>query len=211
MRFHATPPAVGPRAALALLVAAGALAGCGGSGSALRGTLQPASPDAIVMAWPTQGVLAPRSREMVRVLQAKERFTPATVIVSVGATLAFENRDRVWHNAFAIVPENKFDLGHYPGGDVRHVTLERPGVVDVFCELHPRETMRVVVVPAGWRTRPDEQGQFAFKGLPRGSYVVRAWHPTNGEATATVDVPGPAPTVLRLRSGRPDGGPRAAN
>ena len=195
----------------ALAIVALVLGGCAGSGSGLRGVIQPASPDVVVMAWPAHGAPAPKAHETVHVVQAKGRFAPAIAVVGVGSTIVFENRDRVWHNAFSVSPQNHFDLGRYTGGDHRRVTLDQPGVLGVFCELHPDEAMQVVVVPAGWRTRADEHGRFSFGGLPRGSYVVRAWDPSRGEATTTVEVPGSAPTVLRFRNPPGGGTPRASN
>ncbi len=43
--------------------------------------------------------------------QADKSFAPPLLIVPVGATVAFPNRDEYYHNVFSPSSETKFDLG----------------------------------------------------------------------------------------------------
>jgi len=55
--------------------------------------------------------------------QADKSFAPPLLIVPVGATVAFPNRDEYYHNVFSPSSETKFDLGLYRGGIAKTVTF----------------------------------------------------------------------------------------
>ena len=45
-------------------------------------------------------------------MKGKE-FTPHVVVVPVGGTVEFPNEDPIFHNAFSVSGENRFDLDLY--------------------------------------------------------------------------------------------------
>ena len=56
--------------------------------------------------------------------QRNLQFWPDVLVVRVGTTVKFPNNDRVFHNVFWFHDGKKFDLGVYPIGAVKHVTLD---------------------------------------------------------------------------------------
>jgi plastocyanin len=124
-----------------------------------------------------------------QVVQARHRFTPFVLAVTQGTTVVFRNQDLVYHNAFSRTPGNRFDIGKYPPRAQREVLFDRPGVVQMYCDIHPSMSAYVVVVPHRGYTRPDDSGRFAMKGLPAGDYTLRVWHPTRGTKRVAVNLP----------------------
>lgn len=68
-----------------------------------------------------------------------------SVKASVGDTLVFRNDDPFFHNVFSSSTVTSFDLGSFPQGQLRKVTLEKAGVVEVECAIHPEMKLRVEV------------------------------------------------------------------
>lgn len=110
--------------------------------------------------------------------QRGERFEPKLLPVVAGQEVVFPNFDRLYHNVFSVSPVKKFDLGQYRSSDPpRSVVFESPGLVPVYCNIHPHMISYVVVLenPAYAVTGPD--GSFELKGAPAGPVTVNAWIP----------------------------------
>jgi plastocyanin len=131
--------------------------------------------------------------------QRKETFVPHVLAVAAGTTVDFPNHDSVLHNVSAASPAKTFDLGMYPAGTVRSVTFDRPGVVAIRCNVHPRMSAWVVVHTNPWSAVTDARGRFTIAGVPPGTYPVRVWHEDLGERAATVTVHQDAVQALDMR------------
>lgn len=192
-----------PRAFLAIVIAGSLLAGCASTGAiqgrvrlpkgprpAAKSAARSLTTEAVVMACRESDAPPdpPDSTERVHVVQSGGRFVPRLVVVPPGATVEFENRDHVFHNAFSVSPAMRFDLGNYAPGQTRTATFARAGVIHVFCELHPNEVVYVVVTPDRCWTKPAANGEFSFPKVPCGTYLVRAFHPALGDVTKRVKV-----------------------
>jgi len=188
----------GLRQLVVLATVCALVAGCARRG-AIVGHVRPPGRDVVIMAWPEEGKEPIPPGTPARVVQTRGRFEPHVLVVQQGTVVEFENKDRVFHNAFSITPETRFDLGRYRPGQVRKSSFDHAGVVRVFCELHPKESLYVVVVPDRWHTRPEPDGGFRLADMPRGSYLLRAWHPRYGDVTKRVDVPAREPAVLQFK------------
>src|SRR5258708_4762517 len=70
-------------------------------------------------------------------LQKNKMFTPHILPVPAGTTIDFPNGDPIFHNAFSSYSGRVFDVGLYAPGSSRSVRFQRPGVVRVFCNIHP--------------------------------------------------------------------------
>lgn len=128
----------------------------------------------------------PRSRVIA---QTEHRFIPPVVPVEVGAQVAFENRDRVYHSVFSVSQAKKFDLGMYaPGKRSKNVSFDQAGQVDLFCSLDASMAGYVLVLPHRFFVQPDATGSFKIPGLPPGRYTIKAWHPRFGTASSKIDV-----------------------
>ena len=122
-------------------------------------------------------------------IQQNHRFEPQMLIVPVGSSVSFPNAEPIFHNVFSLSSIKKFDLGYYPAGQTRVVKFDTPGVVQVYCHLHPNMYAAIVVVPNRWYVRPSEDGTFSLKGIPPGTYHVVTWHMSAGFFRRQVQVP----------------------
>ena len=62
-------------------------------------------------------------------------FAPANLTVAVGDTITFINKDGAPHTATAT--DGSFDTGRLRRNDDATITVEAPGTVNYFCEVHP--------------------------------------------------------------------------
>jgi plastocyanin len=124
------------------------------------------------------------------------QFSPRISAVVKGTTVDFPNDDKVFHNVFSASRPARFDLGLYRSGGSKSVEFRREGVVDIFCNIHPEMSSRVLVVPNHHFTLTDKTGKFRLDGVPAGTYPIVAWHAHGGETRGTVTIePGKAAKV----------------
>jgi plastocyanin len=108
------------------------------------------------------------------------QFVPGLLPVRVGDSVQFPNLDRVYHNVFSYSPAKKFDLGRFQGEvGAPEVLFDTPGVVRVFCEIHPHMRATVLIVETPWFCLTDEQGNFELADVPPGRYRAVAWFDDN--------------------------------
>jgi plastocyanin len=134
---------------------------------------------------PFQGVL-PTSRTTIR--QEGETFLPRVVATTRGSTIDFPNGDPVFHNVFSLSSAATFDLGRYPMGRSKSVTLVKAGLVKVYCHIHSQMSASIVVFDHPYFTIPDLDGRFTLPDIPPGRYTIAGWHERVGERTVVVDV-----------------------
>ena len=87
--------------------------------------------------------------------QQNRRFAPDLVVIPAGSSVSFPNFDPIFHNVFSLSKAKSFDLGNYSKGQTRMVTFPKPGIVAVYCHLHPNMAGTIVVTPNQWGVRVD--------------------------------------------------------
>ena len=123
-----------------------------------------------------------------RMVSTHKTFLPRVVSVPAGQAVTFPNEDPIFHNVFSVSGENRFDLGLYRSGRSKDRTFAVPGLVRVYCNIHPQMVGYVRVVNSSFAAVTGADGSFAFDGVPAGERQVRAWCEAGGEASATVVV-----------------------
>ncbi len=113
--------------------------------------------------------------------QINQSFEPHVLGVPVGATIDFPNADLVYHNVFSYSKPKKFDLGYYGKGKSKSVTFDKPGIVQVFCDIHSTMSAYVLVVDSPFVVQPDENGDYVIPDVPSGNYTLKVWHPDLGD------------------------------
>src|SRR5687767_1822052 len=73
----------------------------------------------------------------VNIIQRGKRFLPPLVAITAGQSVGFPNSDPFLHNVFSPTPLRPFDLGSFPEGETRERPFSRPGIIEVFCNIHP--------------------------------------------------------------------------
>jgi plastocyanin len=116
-------------------------------------------------------------------------FTPHVMAVPVGTVVDFPNDDPILHNVFSVSGDNRFDLQLYKRPKSASWTFQKPGVVRVYCNIHPQMSAIVVVTDTPHVVKADAAGAFRLEGVPAGRYTLRAWHERGGEAALPIDVP----------------------
>ena len=118
----------------------------------------------------------------------KKRFTPRVLPVATGGSVGFPNLDRIYHNVFSLSAIKNFDLGLYKNGKSKSVAFDKPGVVKVYCNIHPKMVGYVVVVDGANYAAVDASGRVRLDGVPPGSWTLKVWDEKGGQSERAVTV-----------------------
>ena len=141
--------------------------------------------------WLEGGQLGGISPGTVQVIMTGKAFRPGVVVVPVGSTVFFPNLDPIDHNVFSLAADARFDLGFYGRGVARATPpFLSPGIIRVYCNIHPRMSAFVLVRDNPYFTQPSGVGSFSIPNVPRGDYVLHVWHERSGEHEQEVIVTG---------------------
>jgi plastocyanin len=141
--------------------------------------------------------------------QEGKQFIPQVLVVQKGTTVSFPNRDAIFHNVFSVTPDNSFDLGSYRQGETKTVTMSRPGVVNVYCNMHPQMVGHILVVPNGNYARAGKDGFFRLTGIPAGKHRVVAWAPNSKAVVKDAEVNDAEVVTVEFELKKGRGGPHA--
>lgn len=105
-------------------------------------------------------------------------FDPHVLIVPVGSSVTFPNRDKVRHHVYSVSRTKKFDLKLYGRDETRSVVFDQIGVVAVGCNIHDAMNGVIIVVDTPFAAQTDANGHAILTGVPAGSASARLWHPS---------------------------------
>jgi hypothetical protein len=121
----------------------------------------------------------------------EKRFEPHVLAVSRGSSVLFPNVDRIYHNVFSLSAGNAFDLGLYRKGASRSARFDTPGLVSVYCNIHPDMAGYIMVLEDAAFAVAGEDGRYVIGSIPPGRRNVRLWNERGGEREIPVEfVPG---------------------
>ncbi|MEW6730819.1 MAG: hypothetical protein AB1489_05755 [Acidobacteriota bacterium] len=131
-----------------------------------------------VVVWlePLSGQARKRVAEEVAIHQVKKKFVPRVVVIQTSQKVDFPNDDPFQHNVFSSSELKRFDLGLYQAGESRPVSFSRPGVIPIFCNIHPQMKAYVIVVKTPYYTQSNDKGEISLQNVPAGSYRLKVWH-----------------------------------
>jgi plastocyanin len=145
------------------------------------------------------GLREPAPPRLVAIEMKKKTFIPHLVVIPVGSSVSFPNRDPIFHNVFSVSDPNRFDLGLYKRSDGKAHTFTKPGVVKVYCNIHPQMSAIVVVRDNPYYALAQRDGRFRLEGVPAGKHTITAWHEKAREPqTVEVTVPAEAEVEVSL-------------
>lgn len=124
---------------------------------------------------PSSGKSYPPSGPVQVVIQKNATFRPHVIPVLVGTVVEWPNNDDIYHNVFSISDPKPFDLGFYKHSEVKRVTFDKPGRVDVFCSIHKKMSCIVLVLTNPFFAATDKDGKYEIRNVPAGTYHLRAW------------------------------------
>ena len=135
-----------------------------------NGTAVANVPVVVYVVGPTPAADKPVTAEIV---QLNKAFNPDLLAVTVGDSVTFPNKDTNLHNVFS--PNPKFDLGSLKRGESGDPKqFKKPGVVDVYCNIHPQMAATILVLPNRHHTS-TKSGTFELKGIPPGDWTIFAY------------------------------------
>ena len=155
--------------------------------------------------------LTPLNRELRRVepkratlTQHNKQFEPHLLVIPMGSTVDFPNKDPFFHNVFSLYKGKRFDLGLYEAGRSRAVRFDRAGVSFIFCNIHPEMSAVVVALPTPYFAVSNAAGEITIPDVPAGSYRVQTWYErSSSDALASdtreVTLPAYSPMTLHVR------------
>ena len=68
------------------------------------------------------------------------------------------------------------------------MSFDTPGVVNVYCNIHPGMAAYVIVVDGQNYGLTDDQGRVLLEGVPPGEWSLRIWDEKGGEQRQSVSV-----------------------
>jgi plastocyanin len=139
-------------------------------------------------------------------------FIPHILPVLVGSTVNFPNDDKVAHNVFSLSRTKKFNLGSYKPGTAKTILFDKPGIVELRCDVHAEMGAYIMVLKNPYWAVSDAKGNFkipdpayldqhGIKGvpdLPPGKYLIKTWHEKLKTVKKMVEVTEKGETTLRL-------------
>lgn len=109
------------------------------------------------------------------IVMENKTFSPRLEVVPRGGMVSFPNRDEIMHNAFSLSRGNRFDLGLYKSGASKSQRFETPGLVRLYCNIHPQMSAFVMVVENPYFARVSSDGSYRIRNIPPGVYTVKVW------------------------------------
>jgi plastocyanin len=138
-----------------------------------------------VVAWleRTDGTALPVQPKTAQMAQRKKHFDPSILALPVGSTVSFPNFDPIFHNAFSNFAGPTFDVGLYPPGTVPKQPFKHPGIVRVFCNIHPTMSAVIVVLDTPYIALSNRDGSFRMEDVKPGEYRLHLFHERATEQT----------------------------
>jgi plastocyanin len=149
---------------------------------------RPAKDAADAVVWVEGPKTRPRPSSATIAMKGKA-FVPRVAVVPMGGSVEFPNQDSIFHNVFSVSGENRFDLNLYKKPKSASKLFEHPGVVRIYCNIHPQMSGFVIVRDNPYWARVGADGSFAIPDVPAGTWVVKGWHERSGESAQTLQVP----------------------
>lgn len=146
-------------------------------------------------------------------------FIPHILPVPVGSTVVFPNNDKVDHNVFSLSRTKSFNFGSYKPGATKSVTFDKPGIVELRCDVHAEMAAFIMVLKNPYWAFTNSEGKFQlpdsnywqshgineFPVPAPGKYYLKAWHEKLRTVRTPVAIPeeGNIDVDLTLQRGAP--------
>ncbi len=129
---------------------------------------------AVVFLEQVDGPAPPPAKTPEKMVQRNKAFEPRLIVVTQGSAVDFPNEDVIFHNVFSLSQGNQFDLGVYRQGATKRVRFTQPGVVDVFCNIHPDMIGSILVLQNAHWVRVEEDGRYRLE-VPPGKHQLTVY------------------------------------
>jgi hypothetical protein len=146
----------------------------------------PIPAETLIWLEPLSGKVPRRAPGTFQIVTRNKILIPHVLAVPVGSTVAFPNDDPISHNLFSLSSSNAFDLGLYRKGAGKTQKFDTPGVVNVYCNVHPNMSAVIHVLSTPYFRFADANGFFSVDDVPPGKYRLVVWNEQGGQSEAPV-------------------------
>lgn len=119
----------------------------------------------------------PANAQPVVIQQVDREFVPRVTVVSAGSRVSLPNNDAVPHSVYSFSPAKQFEFDAYVGSSPQVLTLDKPGIITLGCNIHDWMVGYIVVVDTPLAAQTDIHGAAPFASVADGDYELRVWHP----------------------------------
>ncbi len=107
--------------------------------------------------------------------QVKAEFVPRVLVVPVGSSVRFPNKDKIQHHVYSFSRAKQFDLELYSGEPPSPIRFDKPGLVKLGCNIHDWMEGYILVTPTAVYTITDAQGRGELR-IPRHKVQLAVFH-----------------------------------
>ncbi len=133
------------------------------------------------------GAVTPVTTE---IYQKDRQFHPHILVIPVGSQVAFPNHDNTQHHVYSFSPAKTFDIELYAGTPPAPVLFDKPGVVELGCNIHDHMQAFIVVTNTDIVGRTDANGRVVLPlgpdDRPDDSITLSIWHPRLPDNTTPI-------------------------
>ena len=148
----------------------------------------PVVSETLVWLEPAGGKVIKKSPATFQMMTRGKMLIPHVMAIPVGSTVEFPNDDPISHNLFSLSSSNSFDLGLYRRGAGKSHKFDTPGLVNVYCNVHPNMSSVIQVMATPHYVFADPSGNYALTDVPPGKYKLTAWNEQGGQIDTPVEV-----------------------
>ena len=148
----------------------------------------PTISETLVYLEPAGGKVIRKSPATFQMMTRGKILVPHVLAVPVGSTVQFPNDDPISHNLFSLSSSNAFDLGLYRKGAGKSQKFDAPGLVNVYCNVHPNMSAVIHVMATPYYVFADPAGSYAVTDVPPGKYRLVAWNEQGGQTESMVEI-----------------------
>ena len=123
------------------------------------------------------------------VTQKEQTFLPCVLPVTVGSTVYFMNEDQFVHSIYSMTLRS-IAIGRRPPGEMHPRKIDKPGVIQLTCDIHTHMRGVVLSLETPYFTRAGADGRYRLRGLPDGRYRIEAYHLDAGKRTLETTLSG---------------------
>ncbi|MEQ5816323.1 methylamine utilization protein [Marinobacter sp. NFXS11] len=134
----------------------------------------------------------PATPVSAEIYQKDRAFHPHVLVVPVGSSVDFPNRDNTQHHVYSFSPAKTFNIELYADRPAAPIVFDKPGIVELGCNIHDHMQGFVVVTDTAATGRTDASGRvtlsldtLAGEGS-QDTVTLEIWHPRLPDNTRPV-------------------------